>query len=94
MWQHIRSRQLLGFKFRRQQVIGSYIADFLSVEAKLIIELDGGQHQLQKDYDRKRTAYFETWGYRVLRFWNNEVIDDIEVVLESIRLALIEIPSP
>jgi very-short-patch-repair endonuclease len=82
MWSRLRNRQIAGHKFRRQQIIGPYIADFLSLEPKLIIELDGGQHAEQQDEDAKRTRYLEALGYRVLRFWNHEVLGDLDAVLE------------
>ncbi|TCV80028.1 MULTISPECIES: endonuclease domain-containing protein [Methylomonas] len=94
LWYRLRNRQLAGCKFRRQQVIGPYIADFLCLEPKLIIELDGGQHATQQDQDEQRTRFLESLGYRVLRFWNHDVIRDIESVLETIRLVVIQFPHP
>jgi very-short-patch-repair endonuclease len=95
MWNRLRNRQMLGCKFRRQQVIGSYIADFLCMEPKIIIELDGGQHLEQQGYDEQRSRYLQSVGYRVLRFWNNEALQEIEAVLEAIRLAVIDLsPHP
>ncbi|MCF7965400.1 endonuclease domain-containing protein [Methylobacter sp. Wu8] len=97
MWGRLRNRQMLGCKFRRQQVIGSYIADFLCMEPKIIIELDGSQHWEQQEYDEQRSRYLQSVGYRVLRFWNNEVLQETEAVLEAIRLAVIDLsphPSP
>ncbi|WP_019868156.1 endonuclease domain-containing protein [Methylovulum miyakonense] len=98
LWYRLRNRQLEDCKFRRQQVIGSNIADFLCLEPKLIIELDGGQHATQQDQDEQRTRFLESLGYRVLRFWNHDVIRDIESVLEAIRLVVNELsekkPSP
>ena len=90
LWQHLRGRRLEGFKFRRQQVVGGFIVDFLCVEAKLIIEADGGQHSVQKIYDECRTAYLQRQGYRILRFWNHEILSNTEAVLERIRLALMK----
>ncbi|NOQ94490.1 MAG: DUF559 domain-containing protein [Methylophaga sp.] len=89
LWQSIRARQLLNYKFRRQSVIGKYIVDFICLSAKLIIELDGGQHAEQVDYDLKRTQYLESQGYHVIRFWNNEVLQQHDEVLEKIRLILV-----
>ena len=80
LWRHLRMRQLGGYKFRRQQPIGQYIVDFVSFEGRVIIELDDGQHSQQMDYDSKRTAWLEARGYRVLRFWNNQVLKEIEAV--------------
>ncbi|ULJ69568.1 endonuclease domain-containing protein [Wielerella bovis] len=74
LWYHLRGKRLNGIKFRRQQTIGSYIADFVSMEHKLIIELDGGQHTEQIAYDNARTEFLNNQGYRVVRFWNNEVL--------------------
>ncbi|MGH7889626.1 MAG: DUF559 domain-containing protein [Thermodesulfobacteriota bacterium] len=72
---HLRSRHLGGYKFRRQQILGSYIVDFVCLEKRLIIEVDdGGGHSVQVDNDAERSSWLETQGYRVLRFWNNEVL--------------------
>ena len=75
-------------KFRRQHPIGPYFADFCCVEERLVIELDGSQHATQLNYDRERTAFLIKRGYRVLRFWNNELLREREAVLEKIRSAL------
>ena len=88
MWSHLRNRQLASFKFRRQSPIGPYIADFECYAAKLAVELDGGQHQSQLDYDNERTRYMVASGYHMLRFWNNDVIGDVDAVLEVILAAL------
>ena len=85
LWQRLRGKQMNGVKFRRQQTIGGYIVDFISMEKKLIIELDGGQHAEQADYDAARTAYLESEGYRVLRFWNNQVLQQTLDVLTEIE---------
>ncbi len=82
-------RQLEGHKFRRQQPIGRYVVDFVCLEKKLVIELDGGQHAVQVLSDVERTAWLETQGFRVLRFWNHHVLGEIEGVMESIREALV-----
>lgn len=84
LWYFLRKKQLNGIKFRRQQTIGSYIADFVSMEYKLIIELDGGQHAEQIAYDNARTEFLHNQGYHVVRFWNNEVLQNTEAVLEQI----------
>ncbi len=94
LWTHLRGRQLMGFKFRRQEVIEPYIVDFVCLDAKLIIEADGGQHAEQIAYDARRTSELETMGYRVMRFWNHEILKELHSVLEQIQSALIEIPSP
>ena len=80
LWKHLRLCQLGGYKFRRQQPIGWYIVDFVNFEKRVIIELDGGHHSQQVDYDAQRTACLNAQGYRVLRFWNNQVMKKIEAV--------------
>jgi len=75
-------------------VIEPYIVDFVCLDAKLIIEADGGQHAEQAAYDTRRTAWLETMGYRVMRFWNHEILKELYNVLEPIQSALIEAPSP
>ncbi|RMG34993.1 MAG: DUF559 domain-containing protein [Gammaproteobacteria bacterium] len=84
LWQRLRNRQLQGFKFRRQHPVGPYIVDFLCDQAKLVVELDGGQHQAQTEYDQERTRFLERKGYRVVRFWNDQVFKETEAVLEEI----------
>ena len=84
LWKHLRMRQIAGYKFRRQQPIGKYIVDFMNFEKRVIVEWDGGHHSQQGDYDSTRTAWFEAEGYRVLRFWNNQVLKEIEAVKEVI----------
>jgi len=74
--------------------MGNYIVDFVCIEARLIVELDGGQHAEQVDYDRRRTAWLAAAGYRVLRFWNNEMPENPESVLECLRIALSPHPIP
>lgn len=88
LWRHLRSRQLGEYKFRRQYPIAGYITDFACIPAKLVIELDGGQHLDAIVYDLERTRVIEAHGYRVLRFWNDEVLLHTEVVLEQIWLQL------
>lgn len=87
LWQRLRSRQLEGAKFIRQFPVGPYVTDFACRSARLIIELDGGQHAENK-VDADRTRLIETCGYTVLRFWNTDVSGNIEGVLEAIRLEL------
>ena len=95
LWGTVRDRQLAGYKFRRQTPIGRYIVDFVCRERRLIIELDGGQHQRQVDYDQKRTEFLESLGYRVLRIWNHNALTDLESVADAILLQLRkEGPSP
>jgi len=86
LWRHLRNSQLEGVKFRRQQPIEAYIVDFISFDKKIVIELDGGQHSENVTYDEQRDACLRVNGYTVLRFWNNEVIQNILGVLEVIRL--------
>ena len=88
LWQKLRNRQLEGYKFKRQVPIGHYIVDFLCVSANLIVELDGGQHTEQQAYDDKRTALLESKGFTVVRFWNDEVLQNIDSVLMALTLAL------
>jgi adenine-specific DNA-methyltransferase len=88
LWFALRDRRLAGKKFRRQVPIGSYIADFLCLEQKLIVELDGGQHDEQATHDERRTAFLSGEGYRVIRFWNNDVIENFDGVLMTIAEAL------
>jgi very-short-patch-repair endonuclease len=91
LWAHLRARRLDDHKFRHQVWIGPFVADFLCKEAKLIVEVDGSQHAEATDYDARRSGYLAARGYRVLRFWNNDVMNDLASVLEAIRTSL---PSP
>ncbi len=97
LWQYLRNRQLAGCKFRRQHPFGDYVLEFVCLERKVIVELDGGQHAGQTAYDARRTAFLENAGFTVLRFWNNEVFESIEGVIEVILVALnfrASTPSP
>ncbi len=101
LWTRLRARQVAGAKFRRQYPIGHSIADFCCYEQRLLVELDGGHHAEQVGADQTRTDFFVSRGYRVLRFWNNEVTENIEGVLERIAQALSDpknepspLPSP
>ena len=87
LWAYLRGNKLNGINFRRQHAIGNFIPDFVSVKKKLVIELDGSQHIDQKDYDLERTRYLESQGYKVIRFWNNDVMNDIEGVIRAIEVA-------
>ena len=87
LWSRIRNNQL-GVTFRRQHAVGNYIPDFCSPRAKLIIELDGSQHLEQAAYDEERTKYLESIGYKVIRFWNNDVMNKIEAVILAITSAI------
>ena len=95
LWRLLRNRQLTGYKFRRQVPIGRYIVDFLCSERKLVVEIDGGQHQEQAGYDFERTQFLESRGYRVVRFWNSQIFEELDGVQEAILLTLDEgTPSP
>ena len=88
LWSHLR-RKALGYRFRRQHPIGPYIVDFICLEQRLIIEADGGQHNnTHAANDAKRTTWLNDRHYRVLRFWNNDILTNIDGVIETIRLAL------
>ena len=87
LWRHLSRRQLNGFKFSRQMPVGPFICDFLCRDRKLVIEVDGGQHAGSKR-DEVRTAFLEAEGYRVIRFWNNDVLQNLEGVLQVIADAL------
>jgi very-short-patch-repair endonuclease len=80
-WSQVRDRRFFGLKFRRQVPIGRYIADFQCFEKKIIVELDGGQHASNTVYDMGRTLFFESQGFRVIRFWDNDVLKNIDGVL-------------
>ena len=90
LWRFVRNRQLAGYRFRRQIPLGRYIVDFVCLRARLVVELDGGQHLANASEDIERTLDLARAGFRVLRFWNNEVLAQTEVVLESILEALIQ----
>jgi very-short-patch-repair endonuclease len=85
LWRNLRARQLEDAKFRRQVPLGDYIVDFISFEKKIIIELDGGQHAETTASDATRDAWLRGRGYNVLRFWDNEVFQNMEGILEVIR---------
>jgi len=93
LWSKFRARQFTGVKFRRQHPVGPYIVDFAVIGARVIVEIDGGQHASRVEPDARRTGFLESRGYRVLRFWNHEVFENIEGVLAAIAAAL-ETPSP
>jgi very-short-patch-repair endonuclease len=87
LWSRIRDDQL-GVNFRRQHAVGNYIPDFVCIEKKLIIELDGSQHLEQEEHDQERTKYLASLGYKVIRFWNNDVMKNIEGVILAILHAM------
>jgi very-short-patch-repair endonuclease len=84
LWRFLRAHQTDDVHFRRQHAIGNYIVDFCSPRKKLVIELDGSQHLEQQTYDQQRTEFLQSKGYSVLRFWNNDVIKDLEGVMRVI----------
>lgn len=84
LWSRLRAHRMAGVQFRRQYAIGNYIVDFCSPRRKLIIELDGSQHLDQAEYDLERTKYLEARGYRVVRFWNHDITNNIDIVLHVI----------
>jgi very-short-patch-repair endonuclease len=88
LWQKLKRRQVTGVKFRRQQPIGHFIVDFVCFEHRVIVEVDGGQHAEQLHYDKQRTRWLEAQGYRVLRFWNNDVLANTEAVAQAVRDAV------
>jgi very-short-patch-repair endonuclease len=90
LWQRLRAKQLAGIKFRRQEPVDHFIVDFVSFEKRVIIELDGGQHAESAVRDGERDATLAQSGFTVLRFWNNEVLENPEGVLEAIREACSE----
>ena len=89
LWARLRNKQLGGVSFRRQHAIGNFIPDFVSIKHKLIIELDGGQHTELMEYDSVRTEYFESLGYQVVRFWNRDVMKNIDGVIHEIERHLL-----
>ena len=88
LWRKLRDRSLRGQKFRRQFPVGRYIVDFVCIEERLIVELDGGQHAINTKSDETRTAALRVRGYRVIRFWNNEVLSNLDGVLQVIDSSL------
>ena len=94
LWAVLRRRQIEGARFRRQAPIGPYVVDFACLAERLVVEVDGGQHARQQDRDAARTAWLESPGFRVLRFWNHEVLGNIEGVAERIAGALRASPLP
>ncbi|WP_086464363.1 endonuclease domain-containing protein [Oceanibaculum nanhaiense] len=88
LWKRLRNGQLDGVKFRCQHPVGPYTVDFVAIAERLIIELDGGQHAVQQARDERRTDYLSQQGYRVIRFWNNEVLDNPDGIMLRIRAFL------
>lgn len=94
LWQALRGKQFNGHRFLRQHPIEKYIADFACIERQIVIELDGGQHQEQLEYDEQRTEFLRKHGWQVLRFWNNDVLDNLDGVLTVIAEGLESLPPP
>lgn len=94
LWSRIRARQLADTRFNTQFPVGPFICDFVSRGSKLIIEIDGGQHADRVKADARRTAYLKSKGYRVVRFWNNDVLENTHGVVEVIGQLLLDSPSP
>lgn len=90
LWAYLRLLREDGIRFRRQHAIGPFITDFCAPRKKIIIELDGSQHLEQGEYDKNRTIYLEAQGYKVIRFWNNDVMNHIEEVIRCIQHVLKE----
>ena len=88
LWYLLRAKRFENLKFRRQQPIGDYIVDFVYFQQDLIVEVDGSQHLENEDYDQERTNWLESEGFQVIRFWNNDVLNKTEQVLEKIKLEL------
>ena len=93
LWHNLQGKQLEYYKFRRQQPIGPYIVDFVNFEKGIIIELDGGQHAIDRESDTEREAWLRGEGFQIIRFWNNDVFQNLEGVLETIRRNL-NVPLP
>ena len=97
LWQSLKRRQIVGVKFRRQQPIGPFVVDFVCFDPRVVVEVDGGQHAEQLHGDEQRTRWLEAQGYRVLRFWNNDVLGNadgvVERIVEAVRLR-IDTPPP
>jgi very-short-patch-repair endonuclease len=92
LWSRPKRKQINGYRFRRQFPLGTYIADFVCLKARLIIEVDGGQHAEQTDHDTMRDHWLASQGFRVLRFWNNDVLHETDAVVEEIVRALKQPP--
>ena len=94
LWRGLRLRQMHDHKFRRQFPLGPYIVDFVCLEARLIVEVDGGQHADEKNGDAQRDAWLTSQNFRVLRYWNNQVLKELDAVLEDIARVLEATPPP
>lgn len=94
LWRRLRGRQVHGFKFRRQFPIGEFVLDFVCLERKLAVELDGGQHAFQVEYDADRSTWLQEQGFQVLRFWNSQVFRETDAVLRDIATAVLSNGNP
>jgi very-short-patch-repair endonuclease len=94
LWYFLRAHRFMGLKFRRQVPIGNYIVDFVCHDHKLIVEADGGQHAEELAYDRKRDEWLLEQGFKVIRFWNDQILRETDAVLEQIRLSVAASLSP
>jgi very-short-patch-repair endonuclease len=94
LWHGLRGKQIQGHRFRRQVPIGNFFVDFACVKSKLIVEVDGSQHAVEAERDVARTAWLQSRGYRVIRFWNTDVLRELDGVLEAIRTALLISQEP
>lgn len=88
LWAYLRGDNLQGVNFRRQHALGNYIVDFVSIKRKLVIELDGSQHLEQEEYDTERTKFLQSMGYTVIRFWNHQIMNEMNNVIKAIEFAL------
>ena len=94
LWREVRAHRLSGLKFKRQEPMGVYVVDFVCYAARLIIELDGGHHANQQESDAERTRWLESSGFRVIRFWNNDVLSNITGVMQEIERQITAHPLP
>jgi very-short-patch-repair endonuclease len=94
LWNRLRAKQIDGLRFRRQEPIDRYIVDFLCYEVRMVIEVDGGQHVEQKKVGKERDDWLASQGFKVLRFWDNDVLTNVEGVLEKIKDQVTPSPSP
>jgi very-short-patch-repair endonuclease len=94
LWRNLCQRQMEGYKFRRQHPLGRYVLDFVCLEARVVVEVDGGQHVERSEYDRVRADWLEQRGFRLLRFWNDEVLNHTDAVRGVILQALVSCPRP
>ena len=92
LWREVRAHRFSGFKFKRQEPLGAYVVDFICYEARLIIELDGGHHASQQQADAERTRWLESSGFRVIRFWNNDVLSNVTGVMQEIERQMTSFP--